>query len=380
MKRVAALVGLVVLATPCSANAQAVHDEKANAGVSTYMDALDTVIVSPFARASALIPGDVELGVSWNADVISSASVDVITAATDRINETRNEVGVTLAREKGPWRTDLRGHYAYSFEHDGDSHIISAGAKHGFDQDNYELSLGYALTLNRVGVSTEMPADWRSYTAHTLDVGLTRIINARTLAEVMYSLYFTKGYLASPYRRVPIEVGDDLRGAIWVDEVVPDVRWRHAVTGRVRRAFGEHLFGTVQYRFYMDDWGVSAHTERGAVTWELGDALSLHFEQRASLQSAASFYQQRYTMETEHRTRDRRLSPNESGMAGVAVVCDNDLGQTLGKLRVRLGYDAMAWRFSEFSAPDLSITSGAAMQPLGWVVGQLIQFGLELRR
>ena len=371
---------IAVLASAGTARAQAVDDEKIEAGTTTYIDQLDTVIYSPFARASAAVAGEVEVDVHWNADVITSASVDVITAATDSIQETRNELGIGVARKKLIANTDLEAAYAYSFENDGRSHILSAGAKRGFAEDNYEVALGYSLTLNGVGLGGEPSSTWRSMTVQSLDVGLTRLVNPRTMVEVMYSLYWASGYQANPYRRVPIETAEELRGAIWVDEVVPDERLRNAVTARARRALGDRWFGTVEYRFYIDDWGVSAHTERASLAMELSPSLSLRVHQRAALQSGASFYEEHYLMETEYRTRDRRLSPHLSGMTGAAATWEKDLGSALGMLRVRLGYDALVWRYSEFSAPALSTTADAGMESLGWVLGHVIQLGAELQR
>jgi hypothetical protein len=370
---------LALLAAAGTARADPIEDEKVEAGLSTYLDQLSTVILSPFARAGATMAGGFEINTHWNADIISSASVDVITAATDSIEERRNELGLGVRHEKWLAGTDLEAAYAFSFENDGHSHILTAGAKRGFDQDNYEVSLTYGLSLNQVGVANEPAATRRSKTVHTMHAGLTRLINARTLVELVYSLYWARGYQASPYRRVPIETSEDLRGAIWVDELVPERRWRNAATGRLQRAVGSNMFAFLQYRLYADDWGVTGHTERFALAMQLTRALSVRFQQRAALQSGASFYQEHYLMETRYRTRDRRLSPHLSGMAGAAVFWEKQTSSLFGLLRLRLGYDALAWRFAEFSAPRLSITSGAGMEPLGWVFGHVVQVGVEAR-
>ena len=107
--------------------------------------------------------------------------------------------------------------------------------------------------------------------------------------------------------------------------------------------------------------------------------LSVRLEQRAPLQGAASFYEQRYTTEPEYRTRDRRLSPHMTAMAGAALSWAVIRLGSAGTLHVRVAADALAWRYDEFGAPELTARSSAELVPLGWITGAVLQFGLEVR-
>jgi len=366
-----------LLAGPAAA--QVVDEVRTEAGVATYRDDMDTVIWSPHASAGAVVPGEVEVDVHWTADVITSASVDVVTAATPRMSETRHELGIAASREKLVADTDVDASYAYSFENDSDSHIFQAGAVRRLAQDNWELGLRYSLSLNRVGVRDQPRRDWRRMNAHGADLTLARVLGPRTLLGVGYSFYYYDGYQASPYRRVPVQLGNDLRSAMWVDEQVPDRRLRHALTARARRALGDRWVASGEYRFYFDDWGVTANTLRFDEAVELPWRLSARLEQRFGLQSQASFYQKLYTEERIYRTRDRRLSDHLSGLVGATLL--RDLGELagFGSVDAYLVGDLMLWQFSDFGVPELTSTSRATMSTLGTVVGGIIQIGVEAR-
>ena len=99
---------------------------------------------------------------------------------------------------------------------------------------------------------------------------------------------------------------------------------------------------------------------------------------RGSLQGEAEFYEATYRELTRYRTRARRMSEHESGMAGLWFLWElADLG-TDGSLAVRLSGDAVGWNYRDFVAPSLSITGGAALERLGWVVGVVSLLGLEV--
>ncbi|HTM21123.1 MAG TPA: DUF3570 domain-containing protein, partial [Kofleriaceae bacterium] len=235
-----------------AAAAQPVDEPGGQAGFATYVDQQDTVIYSPHAGAGARVPGDVRVDVGWKADVISSASVDVISAATSRMTETRHELGVRARRDDLAADLDVDAGYTYSFENDSDSHTVQAGAVRSLAADNWQVGLRYGLSFNRMGVNGEPHATWRRLLAHSADLTVTRLLGARTLAEVGLSLYYLDGYQASPYRQVPILAGPDLVGARWVDERVPEHRLRYALVGRGRRTLGARWVGAAEYRVYVD--------------------------------------------------------------------------------------------------------------------------------
>jgi hypothetical protein len=373
------LMVVLLAATATAAHAQPVDDARGGTGFATYIDGFDTVIWTPYARAGATVGNGVNIDARWSADIITSASVDVITAATPSMDEIRNELGLTAGREKLLHDISIDGGYLFSFERDSDSHVGQLGLRRGFVEDNIEIGLRYAVSLNRMGVRGEPSSMWRSSVIHSPNLSLTYVINQRTMAELIYSAFLADGYLANPYRRVPIEMSDDLRSANWVDERVPDTRMRNALTARFRRALGESWVAAMDYRFYTDDWGVMGHMEKIEAAVDLPARFAVRLQQRFSLQGGADFYREHYTTETEYVTRDRRLSPNLTGMAGAAITWGVGRMPSLGTIELRLAADALVWNYDEFGEPDVTPRGTAEFTPVGWVYGTVLQFGLEIR-
>ncbi len=340
---------------------------------------MDTYIYSPRVSAGATLPAAVDFDLTWSADVISSASVDVTTAATPTISEKRQELSVAFAREAVALNIDATGMYAYSFEQDADSHIFDVGGTRGFNQDNWIVGVKYNLSLNRVGLRDQAKSDWRKLSVHGVDLSLSRLLDPRTVAEVRYSFYYIDGFQASPYRRVPIIIGGDLVGATWVDEQAPNKRTRHALTLRSRRALSKSWVGAAEYRLYFDDWGLMAHTVKADQAWDLGAGLAVRMQQRLGYQGGADFYQNAYTEMLRYRTRDRRLSPHLNALVGANVLYEIGKFGAIGTLEAFVSADLIAWRYNEFSKPVVTTTGSADLEPLGTILGGVMQIGLQSR-
>lgn len=353
---------------------------RGTAGVTVYAESMDTSIVTTSATAGLRLPGELELDVAWTADVISSASVDVISAATDRIDELRNQAGLTLRRESVAPDLDVDAGYAFSTERDSYSHIAHAGARQGWLDDNVSLSLDYGLSYNRMGIRDEDVSKWRPLWVHTLDLGVTYILNPETQLELIYSGGYSHGYHANRYRRVPITFRQDLRATEWIDESAPDTRLRNALTVRGERALGKRWIASAGYRFYWDSWGVVGHTLMLGASVELPEHVTLSVRARGSQQSAAAFYETIYTSTTEYRTRDRRLSPHLSGLAGAAIAWNLGPYVDLESLELRASVDGLIYAFDDFVVPALDGFGGAPWTTLGDLTGLVFHVQIGVRR
>jgi len=373
------VLAVLVAATAWSVPVRAdppVSSPHGQAGASLYSDDQATTIVTPRAGAGAALPGALDLEAHWSADVITSASVDVVTAATTHMQELRNEVGVTLARENLVRDLDVDGGYSWSTENDADSHTWSAGAKVSLLDQNLDLALRAGTSWNRLGVLDQPIGEWDTLWVHNADLGATVVLDRHTTAELVASGFWAVGQQANPYRRVPVSTGEDLRRAEWLPELVPDSRLRGAVTARLRRALGRRWVASAEARLYGDDWGVLSGTESLEVVVELGAGLSLRARERGTLQSGASFYHQRYDSDATFRTRDRRLSRHESLSGGLAVQWAVGRFATARAVDFMASADALAWSFHDFLGPALSSTGQADMETLGWVTGFVGQVGV----
>ncbi len=147
-----------------------------------------------------------------------------------------------------------------------------------------------------------------------LRLAYTQVLDPHTVLQGAYELMRRDGYQASPYRFVGIG-GDGLcngTAQLCVAESHPSIRWRNAWVLRLRRALGDEWSTGLDYRFYVDDWGISSHTATGQAIWLPSEDDTIIARYRFYWQNEADFYQPVYELTAERRrllTRDRELSP-----------------------------------------------------------------------
>ena len=180
-----------------------------------------------------------------------------------------------------------------------------------------------------------------------LQVGLTAVLGRSTIGSVQLDGSFERGYLAKPYRYVPLFApgqGSAIGAGASIDEVnrlrlslrpieqVPDARDRYAVSGHLaHRASASTL--RADERLYIDDWGLLAATSELRYIIDVRRRLELWPHLRYHIQGAVRFWQRAY-----------EAVPGPDGSLGVPVfrAGNRELGplQTLvlgAGSRMRLG-------------------------------------------
>lgn len=290
----------------CAAVARA--DDTFVAKTQVYVDNDATTVVSPLVRISKDVWTGGTVGAGFVADVVSSASVDVITNATTHMSDFRREVSGTLAQKFAD--TTLNGAYIYSIENDYQSHNLHVGVSQDLARKNVTLALGYSLSLDDVGRSGDANFH-RGLDVHTVDASYAQVLGPKTIGQLSYTLQYASGYMASPYRYVRIETSPDFK----VPETMPDTRIRNAAVLAINRHVGESSAIGADYRFYYDDWGVSSHTFQFRYFVGFGP-LELRLRARFYYQSGAFFYQKDYFGIQPYVTTDRELSDFFSTVVG----------------------------------------------------------------
>ena len=313
MNRLTVIAALALCLVSAESRAQAIPDGRfgfvSETGAVIYRNDDGLNVTSPYAKVRQRVADPVVVGAGWSADVISSASVDVITAATRRFDETRNEATLDVL---WAWR-DYRFSAAWtgSSEHDTVTQFLVAGGELDLMERNLTLKLSYGLGLDSLGTVYEPAEVWRDRTTHQLEAVATQLLGPSTVASATYSLQAQRGFLASAYRQVPLFPGNEsLWGrdhAQWVPESHPDSRDRHALGLRLRHAFSSNLFGFTSWRGYLDTWSMRSHTAELGLGVDLGHGLLIELANRGYRQSSVSFYRAVYTVNRDYLTRDRRL-------------------------------------------------------------------------
>ncbi len=292
-------------------------DDAFTAKTQIYTDTDHTTVVSPLAAISRDAWSGGTLSASYVADVVSSASIDVVSNATTRMNDFRSEITAGLSQKLR--NTTLSGDYVYSVENDYQSHNADLGFAQDLFEKNSTLALGASFSANDV-YRTGDQLFHRKLTVVGVSASWTQVLNRATIAQLSYSFSYGNGYWASPYRFVRIETPDASAILFKVPETEPPERYRHAaVIGLNRHLFTDSAI-QADYRFYADNWGILSHTVqlRYFVTWK---DVTLRLRERFYYQSGASFFKPHYTADAlqPYVTADRELSTFWSNVAGFKI-------------------------------------------------------------
>ncbi|MBK9033261.1 MAG: DUF3570 domain-containing protein [Myxococcales bacterium] len=284
-------------------------------------DTDDTTVVSPTVNVSGQATDQVALAAGYTVDAWTGASVDVVTAATKAISERRNEGQVGLAYDNGTTRLNTR--YRVSYEHDYESHGFVLGASRDFARHNTTVSANLMGSRDLAGRSGD-PGFAELMISGGGRLGLSQVIDARTVIDVAWETMVLSGYQASPYRWVAVGgLGTCASDAPFcVPEQVPELRVRNAASARLRHALGERASIGLDYRYYLDSWGIRSHTVEPSLSWVPSDATTLTLHYRYYAQGEATFYRPRYFDFADgggYLTRDRKLSAFLAHEVGAAL-------------------------------------------------------------
>nr|HEX4318043.1 DUF3570 domain-containing protein [Kofleriaceae bacterium] len=306
---------LIALALVACAAARAHADTTFAAKTQVYADSDHTTVVSPAVEASADVAPTTNVSLGYLVDIVSSASVDVVTQASKEMHDQRHQVSTGLAQIFGA--LTISGSYSFSRENDYLSHTFGVTATRDFDDKNTTLSLGYGASLNTVGRANDDNFS-RSLTVQHVAATWTQVFSPATIGQLTYELEYADGYQASPYRFVPVRLSVDAAPEFWVPETDPETRYRHSFVVGVNHALGDDSV-QADYRFYTDTWGITSHTVGARYFKKLGKKAELRLRERFYTQGAATFYENVYTQAEQFMAYDRELSPLWSETVGAKL-------------------------------------------------------------
>ena len=303
------LIAAVLLSLPAVASAQTEFVSK----IQVYVDNDHTQVVSPLVRAQADVTPTWNLSAGYVADIVTSASIDIVSQASKTtIHDVRHQGSVGLSKTLEDWT--LHGGYIYSVENDYHSNNFTAGLEHRMFENNTTIGASAALSLNKVGRSGDLNFQ-RDLTVAELNIGLTQVLTATLVGQIGYTFGVAQGYQASPYRFVPVH---DQMGNVmsWAPETDPDQRLRHAAVAGLNWLIGKDTALQADYRLYHDTWAITSHTVQVRLLVELAPGVELRLRDRIYVQNGAVFYASTYTDFEQYMTFDRELSPFWSNLIG----------------------------------------------------------------
>jgi len=237
----------------------------------------------------------------------------------------------------------INGGASASVEYDYRSLAVNGGLSRDFNRRNTTLSAGLSLAHDQIEPEGGIPvplstmvvdtgqSDFKeafkatrgdtSDTKTTIDVllGVTQVVNRRTLMQFNYSLSQAEGYLADPFKIVSLVDTSTGYATSQIYENRPDSRVRHALYWQTKHHFDRDILD-LSYRFMSDDWQVNSHTLDLRYRWMFSPGKYLEPRVCYDTQEAARFYS-RYLPAGEavprYATADYRLGDLDSVTLGL---------------------------------------------------------------
>ena len=297
---------------------------------------------------------------NYYVDMVSSASIDVITTASPYTEERKQW---SLGMDYLHGNTTMRVNYVSSEESDYDAETVSFSVSQDMFGDLTTLTLGYALGDDLVGRSDD-PSFERDLDKQTYSVGLTQILTKNLISTVNFETITDEGHLNNPYRSVRYADLSSEVGYSFEPELYPNTRTSNALGIRARYFLPYRAAIEGEYRFFTDTWDIEGHTVSLTYIHPWGD-WTFTGKFRYHDQTGAHFYSDLFSRSeaTNFRGRDKELSPLQSYtfklQAAYEFLSDdgNDWG-FLKKGKVTASLNMLHVDYDEFS--DLT-----ALQPIG---------------
>lgn len=220
-------------------------------------------------------------------DVVTAASpdaLDVVSQASRENEAVSLDVYSTLEADPD---TRYTLHWGGHIEEPLRSVTLGYGVAVDLADDNAVFAMsfdGIVDFLDQVYFTGYDPGQTGRFTG-SVNASISQLLSPTTIVSAGYGVTGQAGLLQTPWNSVPQENADR------VGDLFPHTRMRHAFVGRLAQAIPDsRTFVTAQYRLYVDDFGVVAHTPEASVTQYLGDALSVRLSYRFHTQTAVSFW------------------------------------------------------------------------------------------
>jgi hypothetical protein len=167
------------------------------------------------------------------------------------------------------------------------------------------------------------------------NLALTQLLTPTTIVNLNYGLTVQVGTLGNTWNSVPFAGGTG-RGP----EILPSVRQRHALVGRLAQwlPWRGALHG--YYRFYADDWGLVGNTFEVELYQRFTSWLYLRANYRVHVQNGVRFFTTAADESSAAlRTADSDLAPFVAQTIGGKVAIDLRFWRRLRGLHADLGFE-----------------------------------------
>jgi len=300
---------------------------------------------------------------NYYVDMVSSASIDVITTASPYTEERKQwSMGMDYLRGN----TTMRVGYTSSEESDYDAATYNFSVSQDMFGALTTLTLSYALGDDLVGKSND-PTFERQLDKQIYGIGLTQILTKNLITTVNFETMTDEGYLNNPYRSVRYFDSGSALGYSYESELYPNTRTSNALGIRARYFLPYRAAVEGEYRYFIDTWDVEGHTASLTYIHPWKD-FTFTGKFRYHDQTGAHFYSDLFSRSeaTNFRGRDKELSPLTSYTfklkAAYTFLNENQSWGFLKKGSVTASIDMLHIDFHDFS--DLTALAPIGDEPL----------------
>ncbi len=298
----------ILLALAGNAFAGVLPDDRTDVLYHLY-DGGGVTIDGPSVLIRKKVGKSVSLVGNYYVDMVSSASIDVITTASPYTEERKQwSMGADYLRGN----TTMTVGYTSSVESDYDASTYNFSVSQDMFGDLTTLTLSYALGDDLVRRSDD-PAFERKLDKQIYGVGVTQILTKNLISTLNVETLTEEGYLNNPYRSVRYLDAGSALGYSFEPELYPNTRTSNAVGIRMRYFLPYRAAIEGEYRFFTDTWDIQGHT--GSITYiqPWGD-FTFTGKFRYHEQTGAHFYRDVFSgpQATNFRGRDKEISPLQS--------------------------------------------------------------------
>ena len=327
-------------------------------------------ISGPSILVRKSIGSSISLSANYYVDMISSASIDVITTASPYTEErTQYSVGADYLRGN----TTLSAGFTNSTESDFDSTTYNLSVSQDMFGDMTTLTLSYAYGDDTVRRSDD-PTFFRDNTRQHYGIGLTQILTRNLITALNFETITDEGFLNNPYRSVRYLDPGSAIGYSYEAELYPSTRTTNAVGIRAKYYLPYRAALEAQYRFFTDTWAIDANTVSIAYIHPWKEFI-FTAKYRWHDQTGAHFFRDIFPRSeaTNFRGRDKELSPLTSQTVKFAVAYElfsNGFG-FIDKGTVNFSYDHLLVDYDEFR----NVSTGAVLgeEPLYQLKANIFQ-------
>ncbi|MDB4971500.1 MAG: hypothetical protein JWN44_7189 [Myxococcales bacterium] len=268
-------------------------------------------------------------------DVVTGASPDALDAISSASRTTEAGSIEIASTWQATRATAATVHGGFHLEENYRSYDVGGAVTHSFADDNATIAVslnqvmdwfdGYDIRGNRL--------DRVGRSATNVNLGLTQLLSPTTVGHLDYGVTLQNGTLGNTWNAVPLASGT-LGG-----ELLPAFRQRHAFVGRLAQWLPWKGALHAYYRFYVDDWGLRAHSAEVQLYQRLSAWLWLRLTYRVHQQNGVSFFTTAASPTATRRTADSDLAPFIAQTFGGAVGVDLRMIPRLRQLYADFSYE-----------------------------------------